>query len=217
MNPERTPAARLFTSAPVEVRSARVAGGEFDGALVHLLTSDGNFAAAALDRHDTDLGDLPEIQSDRLGVALPRGIDGEPFEQGWNSDPKDQVLELGPVRPNELDHTGALLTEDIFKRAALASHHQLTAIGYSPDFVKETGISRMSVENKFTRHGDPVPGDLIQCRSRIAAVGSKTFNVRYQLQVVGKEAIATVEQCFIAVDLNSRRAVEVPTFLHDLT
>ena len=205
----------LFVSAPVTIRSARVDGGPQDGAVVHLLSSDGRLAASSLEQPGPGATLLPGIPAADLALALPRSIKAEPHAADWPMTGDDQVFVLGPVRPAELDHTGALLTEDLFKRVALVSHHQLAAVGYTAAFVKETGLTRMSVENKVTRHADPRPGDIVQARSRIVHVGGKAFNVCYRLEGSNGSAIATAEQCFVTVDLNSRRAVEVPGFLRD--
>lgn len=203
----------LFANAPVVIRSARVGDGAFEGAVVHLAISEGKLAATSLEQGATRGESLPVIASDSLSSALPRGIDTAPVNTEWSAGSGDQTLELGPVRPAELDHTGGLLTEDILKRVALASHHQLAAVGYTPEFVQETGVSRMSVENRAVRHGDPKAGDMVHARSRIIHVGEKVFNVQYHLFVPDGPALATVEQCFVAVDLKSRRGVAAPAFL----
>ena len=56
----------------------------------------------------------------------------------------DFVAETGPVRPTDVDHTGAILFEDIIRRVTFSSHGQLTRLGLHADYAKENGIGRMA-------------------------------------------------------------------------
>ena len=202
----------LMVAAPVEVRSAILDGGAQDGALVHLLWSGDILSAAALDDPPGTGTDLPRVSQDLLPMILPRGISaGSPSDAG--TDGPWSVTELGVVRPADVDHSGALLFETIIKLVSVGSHRKLVSLGFTPDYVRTTGISRMVAELRVTHEERCFPGDGLRVGTCLTRVSGKTFNIRHRLSARSGRRIATVEQCLIAVDLNARRAVEVPAFL----
>ena len=202
----------LFVTAPVAIRSARVASGPFEGAVVHVLSSAGTLAACALDRPGAGGAALPAIAADLLDAALPRGITGK-VDPGPNAQAADHLAQLGPVRPAELDHTGGLLAEEVLRRVGIASHDYFSELGFSPAYVEASRISRMLVELRTTTHATPEVGSLLQVRSRLTGVSPRTFTALHRLERPDGTAVTTVEQVLVAVDLASRKAVDVPAFL----
>lgn len=202
----------LFDGMPVAVRSGIVEGGVHDGALLHLLSSGNRISACALDRPGRVVAQLPRIAAADLGDVLPRGLDAIPADV-WDLDRREGRYEIGPLRPADMDHTGVVLFEELIRCFATSIFHQLTELGYTTDFVERTGISRMAVEMRITRHA-PLPlGKPLYARARLAHVSGKSFGVAQRLESPSGELLATTEQNLLAVDLNARKAVTVPDFI----
>ncbi len=198
----------LFVGTSVDVRSARVADGEHAGAVVHLLSGGGRLSATAIDLPGTGGAHLPAVTAGEIRLALPRAL-AQPAADGADA----ETAETGPVRPVELDHTGAILYEELVRRAAFGLHGLLDRLGFTPEFTQETGIGRMAVESRLTPLGRCAPGCLVRVHSRIASVGAKSVTTHHRLECDGGAILACVEHGIVAVDLKARRAVELPAFL----
>ena len=201
----------LFVSAPVKIRSARVADGPHQGATVHLLQSDGRLAASAVDLSAREGADIPLASAQDLAIALPRSVaETEPAVaiEGWA-----EPVPMGPIRPVECDHTGALLWEEMIRRLALTSHEHMTNLGFTRDFVQQSGINRMSAEMRIERQGEVPVGTCVRGTSRLVAVGRKSFSTEHRVESDTGTPLAFIRQNLLAVDLKTRRAVEVPAFL----
>lgn len=201
----------LFAGAAVEIRSARIAGGPFAGALVHLLSSGGRLASTALDTGGMQVSGLPEVPGERVRLAHPRALAG-PFAEVPDG-AETSISETGPVRPADLDHRGALLAEDIIRRTSLATHRHVAALGLTERYTEETGISRMAVESRFRILGDAPAGIPLRVRTRIAHRGVKSFRVAHGLETHAGSPLAAVEHNLVTVDLRTRKAVPLPDFL----
>lgn len=201
----------LMVGAPVEIRSLRVRGGALDGRVVHLLSSGGKLSATALDQPALPVCALPEASIDDLAPALPRGIG-----QTAHAAAADPVtVELGPVRPLDCDHTGALLFEAVVRLAVMGSHKKMNLLGFTPEFISKTGISRMALEFRVDLHERCEAGEVLQAQSELASASGKTFNMAHRLFTRSGRLIATGEQCLIAVDLSARRSTAPPAFISD--
>lgn len=204
----------LFPGTAVEVRSARVADGPHAGALVHLLAGDGQLSATALDTGGPLVEGLPEVAGDQVKLAWPRSLTDN---AGWTDGPETSISETGPIRPSELDHAGTLLTEDITRRGAFAIHRHVSALGLNAAYLAETGISRMSVETRICPIGPLPAGTPLRVRSRISRRAVKSFCVAQLVESHAGEPVAFVEHSLLTVNLNTRRAVELPDFLRQPT
>jgi acyl-CoA thioesterase FadM len=201
----------LFANAPVEVRSAMVADGPHKGAAVHLLASDGRLAATALDWPAPEQANLPLARAKDLALALPSGspfVTADTANAGWPS-----PVPLGPIRPSELDHTGALLWEELIGRLALTSHRHITQLGFTPAFVGQSGINRMTAEMRVERHAEVPVGTCLQANTQLVAVGRKSFSTGHRIESDTGVLLAAIRQNLRVVDLKTRRAVELPDFL----
>jgi len=206
----------LFVGAAVEVRSVRISEGEHAGAVAHLLSCEGLLAATALDLPGTGAQGLPAVSPDQVVVAFPRGLVGGTIDEWNGSSPGDFIAETGPVRPTDIDHTGALLFEEIIRRVAFASHIQLAKLGLSADYTNETGIGRMAVESRVRPSGVCKPGALLRAKSRIVSFATKSFATNHRLETHVGELMALVDLQVVTVDLATRKAVAVPNFLQIL-
>lgn len=200
----------LFSGAPVEVSTAVVVGGAFDGALVHFLTSEGRLAATAIDRPGVASRALPRIDAVELDASLPRGLGA--FDPGsWKLDTVSlPATELGIVRPSDLDHRGAMLFDDLVRRAAYAAHEKVVGMGISPQFMEETGIGRMLVEMRVTFASHPRAGVALCATSTLLSLGRRHIESAYCISSSGGEAVALVELYMLAVDLRQRKVVDFP-------
>lgn len=206
----------VFASQAVTIRSARVRGGEMDGAIAHLLLREGELSATAIDTAPADrTADLPEVAAEAIPMAMPRGLDPGGAADWPPLAPSDRTVMLGPVRSAEVDHTGALTAEALIRRFAIASHDRLNGLGMTPAWTRESRVNRMIVEFRGTLGKMPAAGTILCAESRVLAVGGKTFTIGYRIATRGGETVALSEQCLVSVDLDTRRAVAVPDFLRD--
>lgn len=182
----------LFANAPVEVRSAVVADGPFASATVHLLCSDGRLAATAMEHPRPGGATLPRASAHDLALALPRQISSTAptvVASRWESE-----VTLGPIRPAELDHTGAMLWEELIRSLSLTAHQHIARLGFTPEFVRQRGINRMSVEMRVERHAEAVAGTCLRADTRLVAVGRKGFTTKHRIETEGGVLLASVRQ-----------------------
>lgn len=199
----------LFVNAPVEVRSAVVADGQFQGAVVHLLGSEGRLAATSLERLPAAGTALPQVSAQALEMALPRSLAAPSADKGGAA----TKIALGPIRPAELDHTGALLWEELIRRLALVSHQHVARLGFTQDFVRQSGINRMSVEIRVERLAEAVAGTCLRAQARLVDVGRKSFTTESHIETESGTLLVSIRQTLLVVDLTTRRAVEAPDLL----
>lgn len=202
----------LRAAAAVEVRSMRVADGVHAGATVHLLSSAGQLSAAAFDLSGVGAAHLPAVEASALALAMPRGdilVRG-----GAENLATDHLTLSGPVRPNELDHTGMILYEAIIARVGHGMYDKLHRMGFTPEFTEKTGIGRMAVQSAVRPvHASCPSGTILRVRSRLLQVGEKVFSTWHCLETINGQPVADVSHDVLAVDLNKRRAVPPPALL----
>jgi len=205
----------LFVSDTVEVRSAVLnGGGDMDGAVVHVLARDGVVSATALDVN-VSASRLPQVSADDVSFALPRGISGDSIDAWADSDSVNSAVELGLIRPHELDHAGELLFEQLIGYGSIASNVQLNRIGFTPEFSEQTGVARMAVELRAKRFASPPAGTPVCGQSRICRVEDKSFRADHRIMTINGDVIATLEFCLVTVDINTRRAIPVPNLVRE--
>lgn len=201
----------LLAGDPVEVRSVVVDDGPHQGATVHLLSSDGRLAATAMERLLGVGEPLPRISAKSLELALPRLQSTADTVVATGSVVVKATL--GPIRPTEVDHTGALLWEDIVRRLSLAAHRHITHLGFTPEFIRQNRINRTSVEMRIERHAEAAVGTCLRARTRLVSVSRKSFSTENQIETDDGVLLASIRQNLIVLDLTTRRAVLTPEFL----
>lgn len=205
----------LFVSDTVEVRSAVLkGGGDKDGAIVHLLVRDGVVSATALDL-DGAVDHLPEVLAGDVSFALPRGISSDMMDEWTDSASFNSAVELGPVRPSEVDHRGELLFEQLIGYGSIASNVQLNRIGFTPEFSEQNRIARMAVELRVKRFVSPPAGTHLCAQSRLCKVEDKRFRADHRIMTIDGNVVATLEFCLVTVDIDTRRTVPVPNFVRE--
>ena len=197
------------------VRSALVRGGDMDGAVAHLMFRLGELVATAIDLPAGEPPDLPEVAAEDIPLALPRSLDPAGFG-GWSAPRMGPgTVVMGPIRPAELDHTGALIGEEVIRRIAVTSHDFMSRVGMTPEWTLGSGINRMVVEFRLELGVTPPAGTVLYGETRLATASGKTFCTVHRIMTATGEMVATNEQFLLAVNLQTRRAVEVPQFLLD--
>ncbi len=206
----------LVETSPVLIRSAVLADSSLKGATVHILSSNGKLSATAIEQPGHAGGELPEVASADVALALPRGIDGAPHEVAPIVLTKQsRVVEHGLVQPRELDHTGALAVDWLMGRIAAASNDLLSGLGFTPDFVRKSRISRMGVETKITCFNPMPAGSRLRSVVNLTHVGRKNIVLRHGFFLSDGTPTVAVDQSLVTVDMTTRRATDLPDFLRE--
>lgn len=202
--------------ASMVVHSARVAGGAHDGAIIHLMSNGdtGRLSATALDRPGYPADAVPAIPYQRLPAPPTRGLADGPHA-AIPQDGGGDVAEYGPLSAGEFDHAGGWLAQDLLAKTTAASHFLLNRIGFTPEWISRTNRNRMAVETKTTRFGSCGPGDPMRVVAGIGDVRRSTFVTHFRIEHSGTgDVVAVVEQLLVVVDLETRRSVTIPDFVH---
>lgn len=206
----------LLQTAPVEIRSAVLADGDYAGALVHILNSEGKLSATTLEHPVQADSSLPKVTASEVALALPLGISGTPHERsalGFDISGNTRIIEHGIVQPRETDHMGSLAIDWLMGRIAAASNKLLTSLGFTPEFVRNEKISRMGAETKVTYFALIPVGTRLRSIASIVSTGRKNMTLHHQLFGDDGGPLAEVDQTLVTVDMTTRRATELPDFL----
>lgn len=202
----------LHDGAAVEVVSGLIAEGAYAGRVLHILTSDGRLSATALDFEGVANDALPRVSPEAAAMVFPRGIDTPP-PVNWLPSDIDSIAQLGRVQPQDVDLDGVLTHEDIVRRVGIASHNQLTRIGFTVDYTRESGIGRMLVEQRLNQLRRAPLGTRLIVRSRLAHLGRSSFTTAHALCDADGSIYSMIEMCMVAVDMANRRARPLPDIL----
>ncbi|CUH81326.1 thioesterase family protein [Tropicibacter naphthalenivorans] len=200
----------LVQTAPVEIRSGVLADGPLAGALVHLLCSEGRLAATALETPGRLAHALPQVTSEQVKLALPRGLKATPHPKDAPDTAGFKVIEHGFVQPFEVDHTGALCPDRLMGRVAAATNERLAEMGFTPAYVAKTQISRMGVESRVTMLDAIGVGTRLRSTARIIRAEGKNLVVRHCFTDGTGAVRAASDQSLVTVDMRTRRACALP-------
>lgn len=196
----------LLSGELARVDSWRVTSGVFAGSILHKMSGGGGrLAATALDVVTFPVAGLPEI-TDATG-ALPRSV---PFDALPERPTIGARHDLDPIRAGELDAFGALIYEDVVRRCGVATHAVLDGLGFDRRLTEESRISRMAVEQAIWRLGDLPARQPTRVITRVHALRSKAFSLSQRLEGMDGSPVAAIETCIVAVNLDTRRAAELP-------
>jgi acyl-CoA thioesterase FadM len=202
----------LLSGDPVLVRSSAIQDGHWRGAVVHELESEGVLSATALDSPGCASPHLPQVPEAAVAHALPRGlVHDAPVDQGTLVD--GRRANLGILRPDAYDHTGALSFDELFRYLGYAGYDHHVSLGYSPQFTTQSGVGRMVVEMRATWLGQAPAGMGICSNSWLTHAQGRSFATAHYLKTLDEQPIALIELYLVAVDMKSRRATHVPDFL----
>ena len=179
------------------------------------MLSRGRLAATALDLPGGVDG-LPAISPEDVPLALPRGITGPVFGAEVPPGPQVVAVEMGPIRTEDLDHTGALRFDHVIRHASTLQHTLLNAVGLTQDYADTARINRMGVEFRVTLTGAATPpaGALLRGQTWIPRVSDKRFWAANRITTAEGDLLALVDMCLVTVNLDTRKAVDVPDFMY---
>jgi acyl-CoA thioesterase FadM len=116
------------------------------------------------------------------------------------------------VRPAELEGTGHLGLAGYVHRSSIGCIQLLTAMGLSPDYLREFRRGFSTFEMKLRLEGpEPVAGDALTVTSGLMQLG--TSSVRMVHRVTDERSgrrVATLRQSGVHFDLEARRSTPVP-------
>lgn len=207
--------AELHAGSTTLTRSAAIAGGAFDGCVVHFLENaeTGVLCATALDvasglDHRCRIG---EAEAER---ALPRSAPAAPLVPIAPDDIRAMgglvtnrsILEAGECGPD-----GAANEQAHVSRISDAAPHTWNRAGVSVEWLKENGLGRVAVEMKITHHMPAKTGDPLTVHSAPHASGTRTVGLRHEIvRESDGAAIASSEVIALILDLTTRKATALP-------
>ena len=116
----------------------------------------------------------------------------------------------GVVRPWECDRHGEMLPRYFMARVSDAIPNLLVQTS-GRDRGQERTTGGAALEYRFIYRKRPHAGDLLCIRSGLRAIGAKTYTWAHWLfDVETGEAIATSEAVAVAMDMTTRKAIEIP-------
>lgn len=176
----------------------------------HRMFRDGRLLATATDFGLPRNQSLPPLPDDLRRLSGPRGLPmrGQPPALAGA-----QMLELGPALPDEVDAGGGLGFTAAAQRLAVIANHHLTRLGFARDYTIKTNIGRMLAEMRYTRLGPCAPREFLRGTGQIVAASGKSFTTVNLISSHAGAPVAMFETCLLAVNLETRRAVEVPEFV----
>jgi acyl-CoA thioester hydrolase len=197
------------------VAAARIADGPNAGALVHWISDadSGRLAATALDFGGAPF-DCPDVVGDRVAAAYPRSLsalddaDSRALAEGdgWAATARNWVTaeQCSPNGEFSEQHFAAMLGS--------AASHAWERAGLGVAWAQAHNLGRVAVEARL-RHLAPARlGDLLVLRSRLVPAGGKGVRLQHLLHRLGDGTlIASAEVAGLLIDMETRRAVPLPT------
>lgn len=120
------------------------------------------------------------------------------------------------IKPRELDPFGQAASAAYIHRFTAANGHVLAAFGVTPAYMRteRRGFSTFEFALSFT--GALGAGEPIRVRSALVHVGNSSMRIFHQMtKVRTNEAVATLEQSGVHLDMVARRPTPLPDALRD--
>ena len=137
------------------------------------------------------------------------GIFGDHTADGFVTSARDRV------RPPEIDATGHLGLAGYVHRSSIGCIQLLTAMGLSPDYLRENhrGFSTFEVTLRLEGPG-AVAGDALVVTSGLLQLGNSSMRMIHRVSdaKAGKR-VATLRQSGVHFDLEARRSTPIPADL----
>ena len=134
---------------------------------------------------------------------------GECATAGWIISARDRV------RPPELDATGRLGLAGHVHRSSIGCIQLLTAMGLSPDYLREfrRGFSTFEVKLRLESPG-PVAGASLVVTSGLLQLGNSSMRMIHRVSdATTGQRMATLRQSGVHFDLEARRSTPIPNDL----
>ncbi len=134
---------------------------------------------------------------------------GDNATEGWITSARDRV------RPSELDASGHLGLAGYVHRSSIGCIQLLTAMGLSPDYLRENrrGFSTFEVKLRLEAPG-PAAGDALAVTSGLLQLGSSSVRMIHRLsEARTNRRVASLRQSGVHFDLEARRSTPIPAEL----
>jgi len=130
--------------------------------------------------------------------------------EGWIVSARDRV------RPAELDATGHLGLAGYVHRSSIGCIQLLTAMGLSPDYLREfrRGFSTFEVKLRLEAPG-PAAGDALAVTSGLQQLGTSSVRMIHRVSDTRGRRVATLRQSGVHFDLEARRSTAIPAELRE--
>jgi len=119
------------------------------------------------------------------------------------------------VRPPELDADGHLGLAGYVHRSSIGCIQLLTAMGLSPDYLRENrrGFSTFEIKLRLDAPG-PIAGEALAVSSGLLQLGSSSVRMIHRLNAARTgRRVATLRQSGVHFDLEARRSTPIPAAL----
>lgn len=229
---ERIPASRpkvrhvrylheLRNASSIAIKSAFISDGEYQGHIIHLLenVSENVVSASSLDTCDNPPAGLPSVESKDIAFALPRGIPAgflpEQALETLISENKAIISYFGIIQPAQCNADGEMLAQQYISHLSDGAPHIWSHVGVTTEFLDQHNYGRVAIEMKLSIIEPVRVGAAIEIVSFCHGMSEKIFTMRHQMRDLetGK-AYATAQVINLIMDLEKRKSVPVPDFVH---
>lgn len=116
------------------------------------------------------------------------------------------------VRPTELDQSGHLSLPGYVHRSSIGCIHLLTAMGLSPNYLRESRRGFSTFEIKLRLAGpEPLEGDPLAVTSGLMQLGTSSVRMIHRVSNARSgQRVATLRQSGVHFDLDARRSTAIP-------
>ena len=176
-----------------------------------VLVAAGTRASLPFSRAQLDRARAHRVDWDGGPPAVATGIDPRGAGDGGFLDTARDT-----IKPWEVDTLGHAAPPAYVHRFSAANGHLLAAFGMSPAYMREQqrGFSTFDFRLRFP--GALRAGDLVRVRSGLLHVGNSSVRILHRLaNVLTGEAVATLEQSGVHLDLAARRPTPLPDDLRE--
>ncbi|MBB4304842.1 acyl-CoA thioester hydrolase [Rhodobium orientis] len=205
------------------VTSAVVDGGPHPLTVMHEMHDPvtGRLAATALDGfavHPGGAAGLPTVAD--FDTASPRSFAAAPHPAGATSEALlargGSVTFRGAIHPRQADVKGKALDQTYISCVTDGAPHAWEHGGLKARWLAEQGFGRVAIEMKLTVFDGLCAGDLVHMVTVFTGASRKTFTFTHYLFESRTDRLAAVtETAGLAMDLSTRKAVELPAFVHE--
>ncbi|MHA6688045.1 acyl-CoA thioesterase [Mesorhizobium sp. A556] len=210
----------LRGSASLEVFSARIDGGSFDGRIVHVMNEAGSnrLCASSIDKLTFDVTAVSSVPEAQIRSLLPRGLEPEgdgPWDTTSAVESRQGLVSyLGVLQRSDFDHTGSLLPATVHAQLSSGAANLWNYIGVPLKTLHSKGLGPVVAETKGNFYRSAAEGDVVRLVSWFDRMEHKTLRMRHQLESLADgQPLATMSSIVLLLDQTSRRSIVLPDFV----
>jgi acyl-CoA thioester hydrolase len=216
----------LLEADCVRTVSGTVTEGRYAGRVLHAIyhTGNGALCATALDELvspdvSARLGELSSADPDLTALASPRGLGDDAIEApNYNAmlASGDAIISFRHVLgPADCDRDGNILSSTFISCFTDGAPHAWDLTGLTGAWLQGQNFGRVAVELKLQRCAEACPGDILEMVSWAGDIHEKNFRISHVVRnMVTGEVLALGQVRNVVLDLETRRVVKLPGFVH---